>query len=135
MACLPLPDDAQLAQCVAAGGGQCRGAWKKPAQPGDRGLDRFTKPLHQSCRQGARRGHGDLLAQDGAHGQLKAVQGAGHAQTVAPWEAGAQQAADGAGIRIQIEHGPHARHHPRQHLAQRITQAQIHAAASSLKAG
>ena len=78
---------------------------------------RFAGGLDQPSGHGARPGDRDLLADDGAHGELEAVDGAGHPPPgIAPRPAAptsgssAQRLPDGDGVGIEVEQLAAARH-------------------------
>ena len=124
---LPLANDAQPAEDIAAlrtGLQQLRWCRKHAVQRRPRGVNRLAQRAHQPLRHGACRRHGDLLAQNSAHRQLKTTQRARHPQPVTGGEVRMQLSVDGSGFSVQIEQGPNAANHLGQHTAQRITDLQ-----------
>ena len=73
----------------------------------------LAEALDKARRQGAGRGHGDLLAQHGAHGQLEAVQAARQAQPGLQRRQAREMLVDGVGRGVQ--------HQPAFRLAARKT--------------
>jgi hypothetical protein len=132
---LALAHDAQLPQRFAGRLRQHGGEGKQPCEfrPG-RG-DGLAKALHQPLPQRACGRHGDLLAQHGAHGQLKPIQSAGHAQAIAVGKTGVQHGIDGRRVGVQVEHGAHAAHHQWQHGVQAVAGLQQHLVAVGVKVG
>ena len=82
--------------------------------------------LHHPAAQGARCGHRDLLTQDGAYGQFEAVHCARHPQTAGLGQVGLQRRGHRLRVSVQIEQGPHAGHHRRQHRQQTLAHPQAH---------
>ena len=133
--CLTLFDYPQLAQRVAADLRQHGGRGEQPRQFRVGRGNGLAKLVHQALRQRTRCGHGDLLAQHGAYGQLVAVQASRHAQAVALRKTGVQHLVDGLRIGIQIKHRTHPANHQRQNFAQRIAYLQHQLTARGVKLG
>ena len=88
---------------------------EKMMQPGcETFRQRFAELLRQSCRERTSGRHADLLADDGAHGDLEAVPAAGQTQARTFFQQRPQarivrqRGGDGMRIRIQVEHAPQA---------------------------
>ena len=130
---LALAHDAQLPQRVALGPRQHSGCGKQPLQLGPRGVDGLAKALHQPLAQRAGGGHGDLLAQHGAHGQFQPIPGAGHAQAVAVRKVAMQHGVDGARVCVQVQQAAHAPYHGGQRGVKAVAGLQQHLVAGQVE--
>ena len=132
---LALFNNAQAAKritCCSRQGGRRR---KQMGEGGKRRREGRAKPGHQAGAQGASGGHGDLLAQNGAHSQLEPVQGARHSHPLAAREVAVQTFVDGLWVGIDVKPCPHAGHHVGQHGVQRIAHLHLNPAARGVKCG
>ena len=124
---LALAHDTQAAQQIRVGRRQRRRRGEHAVEPLEWGGDGVPQRLHQTRAQCAGSGHGDLLAQHGAHGQLEAVQRAGHPQAFGAGEAGAQHRVDGLRVGVQVQPAPYPGNQHRQQRCQRLAQAHLQA--------
>ena len=118
------------------GAGDVGGAREQAVQVGEGRVDRLAEFGHQPARQRARRGHGDLLAEDDARGRLEAVHRPRHAQPGARRHRQRRQArVDQRRVGVQVQRMAQPLHQRAHRRQQRRRHAQVQLRGAAARSG